>query len=489
MTDYKLTRILKTFSDKEFKEFEKMVLSPFFSPGRDVFPLYNYMKKLHPAYDSPSAEKKLRYENIYLSLYRGKKYEGKKSNDIIKKLFSDMTKLAGEFLFQKKMTGEFLNQKLSLTALAFLDRNLGDYALEQADKSDAIHYRNGIDAEFFKGIITNKETRAGYYLAMDRQQDVAGIIFEAADAALIQFLASGALSLNNMIANKAAYNKDYENVRAFKFFNSLDIDKTIQIFKDISGEFTGSALMYLYLLQLDMKDKDSYYKFKELYYLNFDKLSFNDKSILNHILGTAAVLLKSENYYEFTKETFEIVKFEVEKGIFKQSFAEYTSAIRFRGIFASAMAAEEYQWAENFLKENIHLVNPEYREPMQEICEASLLILSNKFDKALEKMKKIKSDFFTFNFDIRVQTLICYYELGHYENAFSLVDSSKHFLSENKNVSEYLRASSGNFIELYNKILQMKTSGKENEMGYLKKTALSKLPYHFSTWIMKKLEK
>src|SRR5437762_7687979 len=98
MKDSKLISILKTFSKEEFKEFGKFVDSPFFSKGRNLKPLYEALKKFYPSFEIPefSAEK------IFGMLHKNETY----SAVLIRKLFSDMTRLAEEYLFNKTFRSE-----------------------------------------------------------------------------------------------------------------------------------------------------------------------------------------------------------------------------------------------------------------------------------------------------------------------------------------------------------------------------------------------
>ena len=54
----KLIQILKTFSPDEVKNFEKFVVYPYFSTGRNVEGLYSILKPYYPEFDSPKLDKK-----------------------------------------------------------------------------------------------------------------------------------------------------------------------------------------------------------------------------------------------------------------------------------------------------------------------------------------------------------------------------------------------------------------------------------------------
>ena len=53
MKSNKVFGLLRTFSKEEFLEFGKFIASPFFAKGRNVVPLYRYLRKYYPESDSP----------------------------------------------------------------------------------------------------------------------------------------------------------------------------------------------------------------------------------------------------------------------------------------------------------------------------------------------------------------------------------------------------------------------------------------------------
>src|SRR3990172_1610228 len=98
-----LTAILSTFTKDEFKRFGKFVASPYFQAERNLVPIYSYLKKYHPVFDSNH----LSEEIIFCALYPEKKFEPKKSSLIIRVIFSQMTSLAKKFLaYEQYESGE-----------------------------------------------------------------------------------------------------------------------------------------------------------------------------------------------------------------------------------------------------------------------------------------------------------------------------------------------------------------------------------------------
>ena len=59
--------------------------------------------------------------------------------------------------------------------------------------------------------------------------------------------------------------------------------------------------------------------------------------------------------------------------------------------------------------------------------------------------------------DIKSWTLKNYYELEYFEQAFSLIDSYKHFLTKNKSLSDHFRERHMNFLKFSEELFKIKS--------------------------------
>src|SRR6266498_953304 len=98
MKNSKLTTLLKTFSKEEMKRFGLFIDSPYFHTGRNLKPLYLLLKKNHPEFKS----EKLLEEQIFRKLSLKEKFDKKKFSAYLRVLFTEMTKLANQFLVFEK---------------------------------------------------------------------------------------------------------------------------------------------------------------------------------------------------------------------------------------------------------------------------------------------------------------------------------------------------------------------------------------------------
>ena len=99
MKNNKVFGILRTFSKEEFLEFGKFIASPFFAKGRNVIPLYRYLRKYYPGFDSP----KMTHEEAFAKIFPGKKF----SLQVLRNHLTAMQKMCEEYLVTKGFSTPF----------------------------------------------------------------------------------------------------------------------------------------------------------------------------------------------------------------------------------------------------------------------------------------------------------------------------------------------------------------------------------------------
>jgi len=111
----------------------------------------------------------------------------------------------------------------------------------------------------------------------------------------------------------------------------------------------------------------------------------------------------------------------------------------------------------------------------------------NDFEKALEFTGKVNYELFVFKYDIKLLLLKIFYEKNCYEEALSLIDSFKHFLSGNKTVSEYYRNNYMLFLKYYKELLNMKIQNSTEDSELLKNKINSEKNLISKTWLLEKI--
>src|SRR5207247_27237 len=114
----------------------------------------------------------------------------------------------------------------------------------------------------------------------------------------------------------------------------------------------------LMLLQSDFQNEDNYHKLKSSFGYYAGKLNNEDLYNFYTALRSYCVqkMLNSED--KFRKEQFEIDKLAIKYEAYSPAKQKYFQVIPFRNYLSSALSARELGWAEEFITNYLHKVNP-----------------------------------------------------------------------------------------------------------------------------------
>lgn len=80
-----------------------------------------------------------------------------------------------------------------------------------------------------------------------------------------------------------------------------------------------------------------------------------------------------------------------------------------------------------------------------------------------------------------------YYEPSYTEEAYSMIDSYKHFFKNNKNVSDLEKYKNNKFVDYYRRLLSVKISGKSFNLIKFKKIISGEENLIYKDWLLEKI--
>jgi hypothetical protein len=160
--------------------------------------------------------------------------------------------------------------------------------------------------------------------------------------------------------------------------------------------------------------------------------------------------------------------------------------ILYRAIIITFLKYDNFDEVYNFINEYVPKLPPEHRENMLNFSFALLYFSVGDYEKSLGYGSKINFELFVFRYDIRILLFKVYYELNFFEEAFSLLDTHRHFIKNNKTVSDYYREMHSNFIHYYNDLLKVKLGTAKFGPGLLKKNVSLVNNIYEKSWFISK---
>lgn len=481
-TDSKLTGLLRTLDKEEMKLLEKFVSSPFHNKGRDLASLASYMRSIHPEFDPVETTN----EKIFMKLFPGKKYEGLKSDNLVRTLTSHLFRLCRDFLVQAELrsqtdTGQYLllNQLRKRRLYREFDKEYEN--VRQLKDNPA----RGSIGSFVTSYLLNAVKRD---CSLNRD-DFAGS-YEYTMRASEDMLTAALISCFKFEDEKnlaEVYNVPARSTLLQAMLDSIDYGKLLQrLKKDDPGRYPYIEIFYhVYMMNIEKADTAHYFRLKELLKKHASLFGMAENYVLWNIMLTRSQLNKLGN-----AELFGMHRHMVENGIYRLSEKENFHIVLFRNILITASALGEYEWLEKFIGKYSDELHENHRDNMKEYSLAYLYYAKSEFGRALEHILKVKYNLFLFKLDLRILQLKTYYELGYFEEGLSLVSSSLEYIRNAKDLSPIIKTHIGDFFRCVRLLINSMSdpSGNGEAFDDIKRKASVNLYPNLAEWLKRKAE-
>jgi hypothetical protein len=476
--------IIGTFSPAELKRFRDFLRSPFHNTNKNVIKLFEYFKKFSPDFGSDKAKKFLTKEKVFKKIYPGKKF-----NDIVLRiLLSDLIKLSEEFLtyqgLRKNTFDEykFLLQELNEKGIDNLYRRIYKEAYKLIEQHDDLRIKYLKLFEYEMNFID-------HHLQRNKQQLITSNVLTRSECLISFFILELAGNLHDLAINEQTFNAKFDFNLAYEFINRFDFDGLLKRIKESGFVHYTTLLVYVNMIKAIFNEHDdrSYDDFKETVFDNYDRFSKHEAYNLLTNLETSCLNRRKNNPQKYEAETYFVYELMLRKNNYSY-YGEEMGLQRYKNILVNFINLKKFDDVEKFVETYINKVSPDIRDNLYLYSMALINFSKKDFINALQLIQKIKYDYFTLKYDVKNLTLRIYYELKYFENAYSLIDSYKHFLVKNKTVSEFFRERYLNFIGFMNTMIKFSESASNFEIEKLKSNLLKTNNVVSRDWLLEKID-
>ncbi|HAX48556.1 MAG TPA: hypothetical protein PK605_05850 [Ignavibacteria bacterium] len=482
MINTSVISILKTLTKQEIKEFDKFIISPFFNNQPSLTNFYEELKKHYPDFSAKAVDRKAVFEK----LYTGRVY----SDEVIRRLTSDLKKLLDDFMYNKVLESNPVEARY-LRSFEYSRRGLFKEAEKELDRIlNRIGSNGPMSSEYVQNRLDYEDRLVQIKLSTNRQSEISPNFINEVEYLIYHFILRLSYYLHNVRVNKVIF-----NVSESKFMNdfiaSVDlskIDKLIAL-DNMSDNVKKAMRVYvLFILNNFYESNETY--FDELkailpdaigYFQEHEK--YNIYQMTEAICWQKMVVINRERY---RRELFEINKLRLEAGVFLPD-GRTMRFMLFRQILMTALQLKETGWAERFVRDYSDYLPEIIRGNLKLFAEAHLLFEKHRFEESLAILNRIDFDVFTLKFDIRNLMMRIFIELNYIEEAISLLDSYKHFISKNKGVSEYYRSITESFLKYCKNLIDLKTGKSRLKPDEVLNELEKDNDVNFRSWLKEKL--
>ncbi|HMS64096.1 MAG TPA: hypothetical protein PKD83_02445 [Ignavibacteria bacterium] len=482
MKEIKLIEILKTFDKEELKSFKKFLSSPFIKSRRNIEILLNNLIPFHPEFDSDKLESNI----IYKKIFPGEAFDEKKLNNFV----ADLTRAAKDFIIHLTLDEDETESSLFLLKGLNNRKLLKDnFSLLNSAEEKLIPGFSS-DKNYFSKVLNILDFKIAYYLSMNDYKNLRKTVEEHAEVSMIRFYTDYTwMRCENHTTTHTLYKKNKASI-IDSVTASLDTDKVIELGNNFGKKYNNLIKLHNLILKTIKEPKNSvnYFLLKNFFMENIKDYDREEKyKVLSHLINFCGENIV--NYgEEFAKELLENYKIMLRNNAFSMTENEFLLDLDYRNIQGLTVLYYDADFLETLINDYSKFLRTEHKEDFISISYAYLFFLRKEFEKSLESIAKIRSDDFLFKIDMKKLKLVIFYELGYIEQAFTSIDSFKHFLTNSKDIVADPRVKSSlEFLSAFTLLLKIRTGKSEENIAILK-NRIAGLNVFIKDWFTQKIE-
>jgi hypothetical protein len=469
MHNTRLIAALRTFSEKEMKQFEKWMSSPLHNTNVALQELTHYLAPHHPAFDHSDIEK----EKIASHLYPGEPYNDAR----MRNLGSDLQEQAEDFLVWVNVNREqVMREQLLLNELN--RRKLGPLFISQLRETRAALKNSGLNMLNWtlQNFLVDREEYTYHYTSNF------GRVYKAFNKFDSKKMIRSAtdLYLSNLLYY---YHVTLDNERIFgkKGYPFERLEQLAEELYRETGQTNILTSAYLKVIRLLRSGNEKYFHElkKELQRKEFDALYDHDRQSVVTVLTNYALRQHLMGKKEFMKELLELSQVALDKKLcFRDGHISHIFFFNYTYYFVSIGKTDE---ARKFVSRYRDYLQPELKESTLQYSMAYIYLGEKKYSDALVALNKVSYDTPQRFIGIKNTLLKIYFEKNDLEPISFLVDSIRHKLSGAAFLSDYYQEAEKNFLHCYNILLKARGKGphvSKKQLAELRKK-LSETGYIF----------
>ena len=482
MKDSKLISLLKSLSPEEFRKFEKFADSSYYNMGRDLSSFIKVLKTFYPEFESND----LNSNFIFKKLYKGKKYDSVKSENLIRTFSSHLFRVCKEFLVILEIESR-VNTKKYLLLNQLKKKSL----YKEFDKEfNSIEENIDHTGKGSVGYFVDKFLISAIKRDCSLNRDDFGKATEYTIKASENIITAALISAYKFEDEKNLFNAYNYSIPENLIQSFLDNINSENLITDLKRKGNNNyryleIFKYIYLMNLNKDKREYFYLLKDLLIKNSSIFGQSENYVLWNIMLTYCGINKIDN-----SEIFQIYKHMIENEIFRLSDKDKFHIVLFRNIVLNSYSTVEIKWLENFIEKYSPYLHKSHIENMRSYSLAYLCYAKSEYGKALEHILNIKYNLFLFKLDLRILQSKIYYELRYFEEGLSLISAILTYLNSTKEFGDFIKKSVGNFAKCLRELILIRTSAKNNEENFfkLKKDIKNISHTNLSKWVEEKID-
>ena len=467
-----LISYLKQLSKKDWREFRKIVHSPYYNQRKDLARLMVYLESKINTSKTFVLDKK--------ALFKATFPEDAYDEQQLRYSLSFLLKVLKKYLLQTELAEDEVQQQIYLSR-ALRKRGLDKYAEKELkltsqllekkqERNGFYHYqRYQLTQEELSLTLLQKRSGIANFQAVSEELTIsyiADILRHSCSLLMQQSMSQQSHHLQLLEAALQLVNhSDYQQIPAiaiyFRIYRALNALEQAQL-KTSEEEFNmAKQLLEEYWPRFPAHEIREIYLFTINYCIR--RLNGGER--------------------QFVREAFELFR----SGLKNETLLNrgFLSSFTYKNITRLGLALQESEWVEQFLQKHKKQLHPRERENTWRYNLAFFYFQKADYGQAMRLLQQVEFKDPLNNLDARQMLLRSYYELKEYDALESLLDSFSSYIYRQKEVG-YHREIYINLVRFVKKMIQLQGQGKE-EWQKLKEEVQATSQLAGKKWLLEQL--
>lgn len=465
ISDSQLLALFNTLSEKELKDLDKAINSPFFNYRKEEVRLFTYLVK----------QRKLK--NPDFSAEKAISFVFKKKTDLAKlrHVMTYLSRIITRYIVLSEMEANKALQKMLLLT-SYRKRNLEKQFLaiyseterfflnEASLNAELYFYQLQLHLEFYNHSIINRKAVNDDLIRLSEDLDAFYIIQKLKQACTIL---------------------SYQNI--FKFDHKPELMDEVLVMAERKSDLKNPLVKLLYFNYQCLNEPQNEAHFsalkKALLHESAKRIELRElRDIYTLAINYCIKRLNtgSRNYFQ---EVFDIYKAGLAIRVFEENGK--LSQFTYKNISAIAIGLKEYNWVKNFIEEYKPHLEKELQDGFYAYCLARYYFAIANYERVSSLLREVEiKEQFT-DLDARVLLIKTYHELDEMNLLDYAINNLKQQLKR-KNLQTYHGAVYGNFAKIANRISHLRPYDKKAKQVLREKLSTTKAIAE-KDWLLSKL--
>lgn len=436
MKKNRFLELYQNFSIKDRKQFVLYVHSPFFNQNKNLQALITGIEQCL------KAKKEVDKKEIYALCFDSEPYNELKYNNLI----SDLLYLLYDYLAQSRYNQEKALQK-QLLIRSLLDQEWLEPCVLQLERFTQIQETHNWQDSHYWYAATQLHALQDQHLMSQEKRAYTPYLQEHSNALDRYYHLEKIKIACDMASRSTAVKADYQC-----FF----IDEIIRWYREHSEELALFPAFQIYLAAYNMftyKDDEAYLQLKDLLQTQIKVIPQQELRLLYTYVLNFAVLRINSGETQYYQEILYLYKLLLQEAIILKNgtLTQWT----FTNIITAGIRTQDYEWTERFIEEYQQHLAPDLRQNVYTYNLASFYFEKKDYAAALRMLHNVEFTDAFYHLSAKLIQLKSYFLLAEHEALLALIQATRRFLQRNRQLSDYQKKSSLNFLHILQRLSQL----------------------------------